>query len=225
MFRGGGGFVCSCASVSGSGSYGGGLSGDWWCYRVIKDKGPITCLHVLYFQEKQAFERIEVSRKQALDIFSDNKFKVELINHLPEDEPITVYRCGPLVDLCRGPHIPKTSFVKAFECLKASAAYWKGEKECESLQRVYGISYPNQKRLKAVSLPMASSNDISFSTMLACLLLIIRTEKVYDFLAFLFDRRIKFLLVSVPCLYRTYEVSLACLLRIKIDSDFLLLNL
>ncbi|XP_022934655.1 threonine--tRNA ligase, mitochondrial 1-like isoform X3 [Cucurbita moschata] len=98
--------------------------------------------------EKQPFERIEVSREQALEIFSDNKFKVEIINDLPEDKTITVYRCGPLVDLCRGPHIPNTSFVKAFACLKASSAYWRGSKDRESLQRVYGISYPDKNRLK-----------------------------------------------------------------------------
>ncbi|XP_015894818.3 threonine--tRNA ligase, mitochondrial 1 [Ziziphus jujuba] len=98
--------------------------------------------------EKQPFERIEVSREQALEMFSDNSFKVEIIKDLPEDKTITVYRCGPLVDLCRGPHIPSTSFVKAFACLKASSAYWRGDKDRESLQRVYGISYPDQKRLK-----------------------------------------------------------------------------
>ncbi|XP_022933059.1 threonine--tRNA ligase, mitochondrial 1-like [Cucurbita moschata] len=98
--------------------------------------------------EKQPFERIEVTRQQALEMFSDNKFKVEIINDLPADKTITVYRCGPLVDLCRGPHIPNTSFVKAFACLKASSAYWRGSKDRESLQRVYGISYPDQKRLK-----------------------------------------------------------------------------
>ncbi|XP_071706160.1 threonine--tRNA ligase, mitochondrial 1-like [Rutidosis leptorrhynchoides] len=98
--------------------------------------------------EKQAFERIEVTREQALEMFSDNQFKVEIISSLPEDKTITVYRCGPLVDLCRGPHIPNTAFVKAIACLKASAAYWKGDKDRESLQRVYGISFPDQKRLK-----------------------------------------------------------------------------
>ncbi|XP_022997466.1 threonine--tRNA ligase, mitochondrial 1-like [Cucurbita maxima] len=98
--------------------------------------------------EKQPFERIEVTRQQALEMFSGNKFKVEIINDLPADKTITVYRCGPLVDLCRGPHIPNTSFVKAFACLKASSAYWRGSKDRESLQRVYGISYPDQKRLK-----------------------------------------------------------------------------
>lgn len=98
--------------------------------------------------EKQPFERIEVTRQQALEIFSDNQFKVEIINDLPEDKTITVYRCGPLVDLCRGPHIPNTSFVKALCCLKASSAYWRGDRNRESLQRVYGISYPDSKRLK-----------------------------------------------------------------------------
>ncbi|KAJ0966417.1 hypothetical protein J5N97_027555 [Dioscorea zingiberensis] len=98
--------------------------------------------------EKQPFERIEVSRDQALEMFSENKFKVEIINELPEDKTITVYRCGPLVDLCRGPHIPNTSFVKAFACLKASSSYWRGRADCESLQRVYGISFPDSKRLK-----------------------------------------------------------------------------
>ncbi|KAL2349384.1 hypothetical protein Fmac_003384 [Flemingia macrophylla] len=73
---------------------------------------------------------------------------VEIINDLPPDKTITVYRCGPLVDLCRGPHIPNTSFVKAIACLKASSAYWRGDKDRESLQRVYGISYPDQKSLK-----------------------------------------------------------------------------
>ncbi|XP_002989765.2 threonine--tRNA ligase, mitochondrial 1 [Selaginella moellendorffii] len=100
-------------------------------------------------QESQPFERIQVTRQQALEIFSDNQFKVEIINDLPEDAVITVYRCGPLVDLCRGPHIPNTSYVKAFSCLKASACYWKGKQERESLQRVYGISYPDNQSLKA----------------------------------------------------------------------------
>ncbi|KFK26446.1 hypothetical protein AALP_AA8G249500 [Arabis alpina] len=99
-------------------------------------------------KEAQPFERIEVTKDQALEMFSDNNFKVEIINELPADKTITVYRCGPLVDLCRGPHIPNTSFVKAFKCLRASSAYWRASKDRESLQRVYGISYPDQKQLK-----------------------------------------------------------------------------
>ncbi|VVA91722.1 unnamed protein product [Arabis nemorensis] len=100
-------------------------------------------------REKLRFERIEVTKDQALEMFSDNEFKVETINDLLEDETITVYRCGPLVDLCSGPHIPNISFVKAFKCLKASSAYWRGDRNRESLQRVNGISFPDDKQLKA----------------------------------------------------------------------------
>lgn len=104
--------------------------------------------------------------------------QVEIINELAEDKTITVYRCGPLVDLCRGPHIPNTSFVKAFACLKvmntymcdlvhlcklcdgflspnkwnfqASSSYWRGRADRASLQRVYGISFPDGKQLKVL---------------------------------------------------------------------------
>ncbi|CAM6092657.1 unnamed protein product [Calypogeia fissa] len=110
--------------------------------------GPIEKQAEKAVKEKQPFERIEVTREQALDLFSENKFKVEIIKELPADKTITVYRCGPLVDLCRGPHIPNTSHVKAFSCQKASAAYWRGQADRESLQRVYGISFPDKKKLK-----------------------------------------------------------------------------
>uniref|UniRef100_A0ACD5TTM6 Uncharacterized protein n=1 Tax=Avena sativa TaxID=4498 RepID=A0ACD5TTM6_AVESA len=98
--------------------------------------------------ENQPFERITVSRAEALEIFGENQFKVEIINELPENMAITVYRCGDLVDLCRGPHIPNTSFVRAFACISASSSYWRGKEERESLQRVYGVSFPDSKRLK-----------------------------------------------------------------------------
>jgi threonyl-tRNA synthetase len=125
-----------------------------------------------------------IRRFPALTVYG-NCYQVEIINDLPADKTITVYRCGPLVDLCRGPHIPNTSFVKAIECLKvcvcsvlwkhfateftffwsnhinantlvlqfqASSAYWRGDKDRESLQRVYGISFPDQKRLTVISI-------------------------------------------------------------------------
>ncbi|CAN4094731.1 unnamed protein product [Withania somnifera] len=113
-----------------------------YCFQPV-----MTCLN-FHCREKQPFERIEVSWQQALDMFSVNRFKVEIIKDLPEDKTITVYRCGPLVDLCRGPHILNTSFVKVLACTKASSAYWRGDKDRESLQRVYGISFPDQKQLK-----------------------------------------------------------------------------
>ena len=58
--------------------------------------------------EKQEFQRIVVSRAEALEMFEENKFKIELISGLPEDATISCYRCGPMVDLCRGPHLPDT---------------------------------------------------------------------------------------------------------------------
>uniref|UniRef100_A0ACD5TAD1 Uncharacterized protein n=1 Tax=Avena sativa TaxID=4498 RepID=A0ACD5TAD1_AVESA len=100
------------------------------------------------FAARQPFECIEVSKAEALECFAENKFKVEIISELPEDEGITLYRCGSFIDLCRGPHIPNTSFVKAFACLEASSSYWRGKENRESLQRVYGISFPDSKRLK-----------------------------------------------------------------------------
>ncbi|EOA36063.1 hypothetical protein CARUB_v10008521mg [Capsella rubella] len=100
-------------------------------------------------EEGQPFERIEVTKDQALEMFSDNNFKVEIINEdLAEEETITVYRCGPLVDLCPGPHIPNTSFVKAFKCLNALSVDWKGNRDRESLRSVYGISFPEDEQLK-----------------------------------------------------------------------------
>ncbi|CAA2956420.1 Threonine--tRNA ligase, mitochondrial [Olea europaea subsp. europaea] len=116
----------------------------YYSFRSILCIGPCATRG----EEKQPFERIEVTQQQALKMFSDNPFKVEIINDLPEDKTLTVNRCGHLVDLCRGPHILNTSFVKAFSCLKASSAYWRGNKDRESLQRFYGISYPDQKHLK-----------------------------------------------------------------------------
>ncbi|GKB57679.1 threonine--tRNA ligase, mitochondrial 1-like protein [Tanacetum coccineum] len=100
--------------------------------------------------EKQPFDHFEVSRKQALKMVFDNQFKVEIISRSPEDNKITVYRFGLLGDLCRGPQIPNTAFVKAIACLKASVAYWRENKDCESLHRVYDISYTDQKCLKAI---------------------------------------------------------------------------
>ncbi|XP_020980926.1 threonine--tRNA ligase, mitochondrial 1 [Arachis duranensis] len=112
--------------------------------------------------EKQPFERIEVTRDQALEMFSDNEFKVEIINDLPADKTITVYRCGSLVDLSRGPHIPNNSFVKAIACLKASSAYWRGNKARPTLQRVYGISYPDQESLKEYLLKLEEAKKYDY---------------------------------------------------------------
>lgn len=87
------------------------------------------------------------TKGEALKAFPDNPYKVELINGFPE-EPITSYKQGEFFDLCRGPHLPALGKIKAFKILKTSGAYWKGDSDREMLTRIYGISFPDRKRLK-----------------------------------------------------------------------------
>jgi len=94
--------------------------------------------------EKQSFERIAVPRDLALKMFDYNRFKKEIIAKIPENETVTLYRCGPLIDLCRGPHLPNTGYVKAFNTTKLAGAYWLEKAKNEVLQRVYGISFPDK---------------------------------------------------------------------------------
>ena len=97
------------------------------------------------------FERKVLSREEALELFNSlgEKYKIELINDMPEDETISIYVLGDFVDLCRGPHIRSTDKVKAFKLLKFSGAYWRGDEKKKMLQRIYGISFPTQKELDA----------------------------------------------------------------------------
>lgn len=97
--------------------------------------------------EKQKFERAVVSREEALGMFAENKFKVELIEGLPADAEITLYRCGPMVDLCTGPHLPNTGYLKAAKVTSASCAFWRADAKKEALQRVYGITFPEKAQL------------------------------------------------------------------------------
>eukprot|EP00009_Paramoeba_aestuarina_P006044 CAMPEP_0201512280 /NCGR_PEP_ID=MMETSP0161_2-20130828/4572_1 /ASSEMBLY_ACC=CAM_ASM_000251 /TAXON_ID=180227 /ORGANISM="Neoparamoeba aestuarina, Strain SoJaBio B1-5/56/2" /LENGTH=705 /DNA_ID=CAMNT_0047908081 /DNA_START=403 /DNA_END=2520 /DNA_ORIENTATION=+ len=100
--------------------------------------------------EKQPFERLVLSKKDALRMFSYNKYKTQIISEkVPEGDTITAYRCGPLIDLCRGPHLPTTGYVPAFKVLKNSSAYWLGNADNDALQRVYGVSFPSKKELAA----------------------------------------------------------------------------
>ena len=100
-------------------------------------------------REKQTFERVEVSKADALKYFTEkgDPYKVELINDL-EDGTITYYRNGNFTDLCRGPHIPNTSFIKAVKLTALAGAYWRGDEKRKQLTRVYGITFPKQKDLE-----------------------------------------------------------------------------
>uniref|UniRef100_H2YMU9 threonine--tRNA ligase n=1 Tax=Ciona savignyi TaxID=51511 RepID=H2YMU9_CIOSA len=99
-------------------------------------------------KEKQPFERLEVSKENLLKMFEYNPFKVRILNEKVTTPTTTVYRCGPLIDLCRGPHVRHTGKIKSFQLYKNSATYWEGKADMESLQRIYGISFPDKKELK-----------------------------------------------------------------------------
>lgn len=99
-------------------------------------------------KEKQKFERLVVSKDNLLEMFNYNKYKQYLIEtKVPDGSATTVYRCGPMIDLCVGPHIPHTGKIKAFMITKNSASYFLGDHNNESLQRIYGISFPDKKQL------------------------------------------------------------------------------
>lgn len=100
-------------------------------------------------RKKSVFERKEVSKEKALDYYQEkgNEYKVELIEGL-EDGDITFYSQGNFTDLCRGPHIPDSSLVKAVKLTSLAGAYWRGDSDNRQLTRIYGISFPKQKMLE-----------------------------------------------------------------------------
>ena len=97
----------------------------------------------------ERFVSTEVSRQEALDIFSDNPFKVELINSFAEGEPITTFRQGDFLDLCRGPHVESTDQIGPFKLQSVAGAYWRGDENRPMLQRVYGTAWFTQDELDA----------------------------------------------------------------------------
>ncbi|QSF46492.1 threonine--tRNA ligase [Paenibacillus tianjinensis] len=93
--------------------------------------------------------RKEVSRKEALEIFSElgDPYKLELIEALPEDSVISIYEQGEFFDLCRGPHVPSTSKIKVFKLMNVAGAYWRGDSKNKMLQRVYGTAWIKKAQL------------------------------------------------------------------------------
>ncbi|XP_015348626.1 threonine--tRNA ligase 2, cytoplasmic isoform X2 [Marmota marmota marmota] len=99
-------------------------------------------------KEKQPFERLEVSKEMLLDMFKYNKFKCRILKEKVDTPTTTVYRCGPLIDLCKGPHVRHTGKITTIKIFKNSSTYWEGNPEMETLQRIYGISFPDNKMMK-----------------------------------------------------------------------------
>ncbi|MGD0168561.1 MAG: threonine--tRNA ligase, partial [Smithella sp.] len=96
------------------------------------------------------FIREELSRAAAVKLFEERgeNYKVELINDLPEDvKEVSIYKQGNYIDLCRGPHIPSTGFIKAFKLLSVAGAYWRGNENNKMLQRIYGTGFASENEL------------------------------------------------------------------------------
>ncbi len=96
----------------------------------------------------QPFRRDEMNREQALGYFRDQNepYKVELLEEIPQ-EKVSLYQQGNFIDLCRGPHIPSTGYIKAFKLTATSGAYWRGDERRPMLQRIYGTAFPTQEEL------------------------------------------------------------------------------
>ncbi|MBI2650266.1 threonine--tRNA ligase [Candidatus Woesearchaeota archaeon] len=95
-------------------------------------------------------ERIELSEGEAKKLFKNNPFKIELIQEFHEEkQPISAYKQGDFIDLCRGPHIPHTGKIKAFKLTKIASAYWRGDPKNQQLQRIYGVSFSEKSMLDA----------------------------------------------------------------------------
>jgi threonyl-tRNA synthetase len=99
--------------------------------------------------EAKTFQRGELDRLEASDAFEGQPLKQELIAELPEGETISIYTQGTFTDLCRGPHVPDTSFIKAFKLMKVAGAYWRGDSTRPMLQRIYGTAWFSAKDLDA----------------------------------------------------------------------------
>jgi len=104
--------------------------------------------------EDQPFTRVAMSREEALEVFADHKFKVEIIENVDPTEvsggdQVTAYRNDGFIDLCRGPHLPSTGRIPTFKVLRSSGAYWRGDQDREQLQRIYGTAWASNGDLGA----------------------------------------------------------------------------
>jgi threonyl-tRNA synthetase len=112
------------------------------------DWKPLETLVGQIVKEKQPFERLVLSKNDLLRMFKYNKYKQHIIkDKIKDGDFTTVYRNGPLIDLCRGPHVPNTGRIETFAIMKNSASYFLGNKDNDSLQRIYGVSFPDKKQM------------------------------------------------------------------------------
>lgn len=99
-------------------------------------------------KENMEITRKEVTREKAKQLFKQDPLKLELLEDIPPDETVTVYEQGDFYDLCRGPHIPSTGKIKHFKLTKVSGAYWRGNSDNQTLQRIYGVAFATKDELQ-----------------------------------------------------------------------------
>ncbi len=134
-----------------------GPSIDQGFYYDFDRANPFTNEELTKIEDKMAeiikenipFERIVMTKEAVIEFFTrrSENYKVELLKEIP-DEEISLYRNGEFVDLCRGPHIPRTGLVKTFKLLSVAGAYWRGDSRLPMLSRIYGISFTSHEQLK-----------------------------------------------------------------------------
>ena len=100
-------------------------------------------------KSNKPFERREMTRDEAQELFKDQPYKLEIIKELPEDATISTYTQGGFTDLCRGPHVSKTKEIGAFKLLSIAGAYWRGDENRPMLQRIYGTAFQDKESLKS----------------------------------------------------------------------------
>ncbi|MEC9309154.1 MAG: threonine--tRNA ligase [Chloroflexota bacterium] len=98
-------------------------------------------------EDAHSFSREELTREDAQSLFSDQPYKLEIIDAIPEDESLSIYRHGDFIDLCQGPHVTNTSDISALKLLNIAGAYWRGDEQRPMLQRIYGTAFETQTEL------------------------------------------------------------------------------
>ena len=101
-------------------------------------------------KENEKVERVMMTREEAIKHFEElgEEYKVEIIKEIAQGEMLSFYKQGEFMDLCRGPHVPSTSYLKAFKLKSVAGAYWRGDSNNKMLQRIYGFAFADEKRLK-----------------------------------------------------------------------------
>ncbi|KAI9666500.1 MAG: threonyl-tRNA synthetase [Bathelium mastoideum] len=113
------------------------------------DWKPLVDIAQKAIKDKAPFERLIITKAELQEMFKNNKYKLHLIDQRVKDgESTTVYRSGVFIDLCRGPHVPNTGRIKTFDILRSSASYFLGDQNNDSVQRIYGISFPDKKQME-----------------------------------------------------------------------------